>query len=95
MRTQHDTWLHVTSASYIDNMNSHLPQVDRILKLLWVKGFPWVCGTTFLSIYIPTYSQRIGELIVDGYGIERATCTDEHHKHSGGIAAYRMIGDIR
>lgn len=96
--TQIDTWLPQGEATAIDSMNGHHVQKDRIVKLLattWYGAFPWVCGTVFLSTYMPTYSQRIGELLVDGYPIERATCRDPAHEHSGGIAAYRMIGEIR
>jgi len=50
----------------------------------------WVCGSYFYAEYMPTYSQRIGELIVQGYEIEREPCKNPDHKHRGSIRQYRI-----
>lgn len=61
----------------------------RILSILAVANGWWVCGSAFYAIYLPTYSQRIGELVKQGYAIERGRCTDPTHKHKSSMAAYR------
>ena len=38
---------------------SHIDTIERMLRAAGVEG---VCATTFLALYMPTYSQRIGEL---------------------------------
>ena len=39
-----------------------MTQIHRIECLLRDAGAKGVCATTFLGLYMPTYSQRIGEL---------------------------------
>lgn len=65
-----------------------MTQHERIIEML--KDGP-TCGTDFLEAYLPTYSQRIGELIRrKGYRIYRVECTHEHHRHQSGIATYEL-----
>jgi len=66
-------------------------QHDRILGML--RNGP-VCGTTFLGAWLPTYSQRIGELRKKGYGIERIKCPNEFHRHKSQIATYVLVSDL-
>ncbi len=66
-------------------------QHDRILGML--RQGP-VCGSEFLSVYLPTYSQRIGELKKKGYGIERVKCAKDWHNHQSGIATYVLVSDL-
>ena len=68
-----------------------MPVKDKIIHLLAFGK--WVCGTTFLSHMIPTYSQRCGDLIGEGWLIEREPCTE--HKHRGNIRAYRLKNRTR
>lgn len=51
----------------------------------------WICGTAFYAAYLPTYSQRIGELVKKGDPIERADCNNPNHSHTGTIAQYRWV----
>ena len=39
-----------------------MTQIDEIERMLRDAGVKGVCATTFLTLYMPTYSQRIGEL---------------------------------
>jgi hypothetical protein len=55
-------------------------QYSAILSML--RGGGWVSGREFLQAYIPTYSQRIGELRRMGYDIESTG--------RGRIASYRL-----
>ncbi len=59
---------------------------DKVLTVLRHKR-P-VCGTMFLEIHIPTYSQRISELRAEGYDIQRVPCPYENHTHTKKIATY-------
>ena len=52
---------------------------ERILAML--RQGP-VCGSEFLEVYIPTYSQRIGALKKKGWRIYRVECPWHHHNHS-------------
>ena len=69
-------------------------QHDRILNLL--RFHPQgVCGVTFLGYYMPTYSQRIGELRRDkGYTITAIECPYGHHTHNSNIGSYQLIEGI-
>jgi hypothetical protein len=64
-------------------------QSRAIRHVLRQRRGQWVCGTAFYASYIPTYSQRIGELVKDGDPIERGDCDNPNHAHSGAIAQYR------
>jgi hypothetical protein len=65
-----------------------MTQHERILEML--RDGP-VCGTAFLEAYMPTYSQRIGELTRDkGYRIYRVECPHDYHRHQSGIATYAL-----
>ena len=64
-------------------------QTERIRRIL-SGGFP-ICGIRFLNEYMPTYSQRIGELKRKGYDIERVSCPYPYHTHPRGIATYQMV----
>lgn len=66
-------------------------QHDRILAML--REGP-VCGSQFLAAYMPTYSQRIGELTKRGYGIERVECKRDYHRHQSNIATYLLVSDL-
>lgn len=50
----------------------------------------WVCGTAFLSAYIPTYAQRVSALRKKGYTIESKECDVPKHHHRGAVACYRL-----
>ncbi len=50
-----------------------------------------ICGNRFLQEYMPTYSQRIGELKRKGYVIQRVECPHLYHTHPRGIATYQMV----
>ncbi len=78
-----------TVARLNDNIGQKVTAKNRIKMLLvWGRG-QWICGTAFLAIYQPTYSQRIGELIYEGATIERGRCTDPAHTHKAKMGAYR------
>lgn len=68
-------------------------QTDRILAILRdaKRMGVGVCGTAFLRMYIPTYSQRIGELRRAGHQISRETC--RIHAHEGAIGYYTLEGE--
>lgn len=71
---------------------SHGPytQHERILQLLRQAGATGVCGRTFLQAYLPTYSQRIGELKRQGYEITSERCTAHPHGRSH-LARYTLV----
>lgn len=50
----------------------------------------WVCGTAFLTAFIPTYAQRISSLRKKGYSIESKECNVPEHHHRGAVACYRL-----
>jgi hypothetical protein len=64
-----------------------MTQHERIIKMLQTAP---VCGSTFLEAYMPTYSQRIGELRKKGYRIYRVKCPYDEHRHQSGIATYEL-----
>jgi len=66
-------------------------QHEKILAVLEYSRGAWVCGTAFMANYIPTYSQRIGEIIKQGGKIERGLCSNPGHKHKGTIGQYRWL----
>lgn len=53
----------------------------------------WICGSHFLRNYMPTYSQRIGEMVAIGLPIERGICSNPGHKHKAPVAQYRWLMD--
>lgn len=65
-----------------------MTQHDTIIKMLQQGGT--VCGSEFLSVYLPTYSQRIGELKKKGYRIYRVECPHDWHNHTSNIATYEL-----
>ena len=69
-------------------------QHDRILSLL--RSHPeGVCGITFLQNYMPTYSQRIGELVrVRGHTINPIPCPNPTHTHNRNIGSYQLVEGI-
>ncbi len=71
-----------------------MTQHDRILTLL--RDHPeGVCGITFLQTYMPTYSQRIGELRRNkGYTIIPVPCPYDWHQHNSNIATYQLVEGI-
>lgn len=64
-----------------------MTQHERIIKML--HDGP-MCGSTFLAAFMPTYSQRIGELNLKGYRIYRVECPYDEHAHQSGIATYEL-----
>ena len=51
----------------------------------------WVCGSEFLRSWIPTYSQRIGELVAQGVPIERGRCSGcQGVRHRSPLGRYRL-----
>lgn len=76
-----------------DDRNRRLgwSQPTRILHLLLRADGKWVCGSTFLDFYMPTYSQRISKLVAKGEGIESTPCDGScGHTHTGAVHAYRI-----
>ena len=69
-------------------------QHDRILAML--RDYPeGVCGIRFLENYMPTYSQRIGELRRrKGYTITAIECPYGHHTHNSNIGTYQLVEGI-
>jgi hypothetical protein len=61
----------------------------RILSLLAGANGRWICASAFYAIYLPTFSQRIGELVKEGYAITRGRCDNPAHKHRSSMGAYR------
>ena len=58
---------------------THGQQIEIMLRDAGSRG---VCATTFLGNYMPTYSQRIGELKRrKGLNITTARCADPNHAH--------------
>ena len=66
-------------------------QHERIRRVLEGHQAGWVCGQYFLTMFIPTYSQRIGEMVRAGAPIERSRCADPNHEHESEIGAYRWV----
>jgi len=66
---------------------------DKIVDALTQVEGRWLCGTTFLRAYLPTYSQRIGELKNDGFNIESRACDNPTHEHRSSVAMYRLVAD--
>ena len=64
-------------------------QHEQIRAALHQQPGAWVCGTAFLQAHIPTYSQRIGEMIANGDPIVRDRCTDPAHSHRSQMGAYK------
>jgi len=72
----------------LDEIEKNKPsQEDRILSMLQLSA--WVCGTSFLKEYMPTYSQRIAGLRKKGYDIKSEKCDNLQHTHSGNVAQYK------
>ena len=70
---------------------------DRILEMLQHRaawGTPderWVCGSEFLAEFMPTYSQRIGDLRADGVPIQRGRCRGcLGRRHRSPLGRYRL-----
>jgi len=64
-------------------------QKERVTYVLFFADGAWVCGEAFLGGYIPTYSQRVGDLIKEGFPIARSTCSNKLHHHDSSIGSYR------
>ena len=67
-------------------------QTEVVLKTL--QENTWVCGTSFQKMYIPTYSQRVADLIKKGHRIDRVSCDLDHHRHKGNVFMYRLVVDL-
>lgn len=61
---------------------------ERIIAMLRSNPIG-VCATSFLAAYMPTYSQRIGELKVKGWVIVTERCTQ--HDHDSKQIQYRLV----
>ena len=59
-------------------------KIKRILK----NTNDWVCGSSFIKMYIPTYATRISELVAKGEPIQREVCNLKHHSHRGRVKMY-------
>lgn len=66
-------------------------QIEKIEAALTYSKGSWVCGQSFLQAYIPTYSQRIGEMIVAGAPILRERCSHPGHNHRSSLGQYAWI----
>ena len=66
-------------------------QHERILHLMTVYQGKWICGTALLFCHMPTYSQRIGEMVEAGAPIERQVCDNPEHRHESGVGSYRFV----
>lgn len=64
-------------------------QKVRIEAILRYSEGVWVCSSAFYGNYLPTFSQRIGEMIRAGAPILSAGCTNPTHKHDGNLAQYQ------
>ena len=42
-------------------------QINIVLRML--RENDWVCGTTFQRVYIPTYAQRVSDLVKKGHKV--------------------------
>jgi hypothetical protein len=58
---------------------SHRAMIEAMLHNAGHRG---VCATWFLKNYMPTYSQRIGELKRKGLKITTKVCDREGHSHN-------------
>lgn len=67
-------------------------QVETILDLL--RQGP-VCGTTFLSMFIPRYAARIYDLRLAGYTITTRRCQDVWHDHKTAQIVYELDESAR
>ena len=75
-------------------IRDQLTQHDRILALLRL-NVEGVCGSMFLRNFMPTYSQRIGELRRNkGYTIIPVPCPYDWHQHNSNIATYQLVEGI-
>lgn len=64
-------------------------QKVRIEAILRYSEGAWVCGSAFYENYLPTFSQRIGEMIRADAPIATGRCTNPEHEHEGNLAQYR------
>ena len=62
---------------------------EQIRAVLIGAAGAWVCGSAFYANFLPTFSQRISELIAAGAPIERSRCDRPNHHHRGQIGQYR------
>lgn len=63
---------------------------ERIANILRLVEGHWVCGSAFLECMMPTYSQRISEMIrEERTPIERGMCDNPNHRHRSRMGAYR------
>ena len=78
---------------YLDLCEREMPSYTQkraiTFTLLRQEG-KWVCGSYFLTAFIPTYAQRISELVrKDGEPIESQECRNPAHRHRSTVHAYR------
>ena len=72
-----------------------MTQADTIESMLRTAGAKGVCATTFLRAYLPTYSQRIGELKTrKGLNIITRRCVLgwPHEAHNSRQRRYYLMG---
>lgn len=71
--------------------DTHSARIERMLRTAGPRG---VCATQFLSVYMPTYSQRIGELKRSkGLNITTHPCDNEFHGHESRQIVYVLEAD--
>jgi len=67
------------------------PQKTKVLDILKEHYPSWVDGRVFLNHYTPTYSQRIGELLYEGWRIDRTTRRGLGNRRGKNLGCYRLI----
>ena len=89
--TKVDSFMMNAQVALFLNRHDDWTQQRKILVLFGENPNTWICGSGFLMGYLPTYSQRIGELIKDGVPIERQPCADPMHRHRSAVGSYRWL----
>ena len=64
---------------------------ERVSWVIETANGSWVCGSYFYGSFMPTFSQRISELVAEGRPIERGRCHDPNHNHNSSLGAYRWV----
>ena len=67
-------------------------QINIVLRML--RENDCVCGTTFQKLFIPTYAQRVSDLVKKGHIIDRKKCDMGHHSHKGNVYMYGLVTQI-
>lgn len=63
---------------------------ERILNMLNSRYPGGVCATEFLEAFMPTYSQRIGDLKKEGWPVYTRRCGQMFHRHESRQIEYYL-----